>query len=63
MLPHNNANLAKMVNSQETSMEDNKDLDVVLDKFQLLTVATKEDCTDLVRPAVTHACNVEMDKS
>jgi hypothetical protein len=39
MPPLDNAKLAKMVNSQETLTVDNKDLDVVTDKFQLLLVA------------------------
>jgi hypothetical protein len=46
MLPLDNAKLAKMVNSQETLSVDNKDLDVVTDKFQLLTVAMLEAYID-----------------
>jgi hypothetical protein len=46
MLPLDNAKLAKMVNSQETLSVDNKDSDVVTDKFQLLLAAMLEAYID-----------------
>jgi hypothetical protein len=62
MLPHNNAKHVKMVNSQEMSSVEPKDLDVVTDKFQQPHLATTKACTDLVNSAAMHACNADKDK-